>query len=876
MQYLGEIVPWRKLKSPKDLHSASRTSAALSILMPESEQGEHDICSTKLSTSTSKLGDHLSVMLYLISNNLIPQNKNRPFEMYRNDKMILQVLKDTGWNDLKHLKILLSTREPTAESIAEKSFAAALRRRNFEVVEHMLRSGMNSDVLIEDHLQSSMGSFLTPLQYVSSYCEDAHLMNLLISYGADVNFSVNSNGQTALFYAIQRKNETAIRLLLSRSVTVTQECVEGAGYVTPGHFNDFSLIEGMIDIYLGQDKARGRDETGVLYPAVIHNNIQIVKRFIASGAKLNGLVKTMRGPAASKTTLLGIAVEAGVLDMVRLLIRVSTAPDSLATPSTYIPPLTLAAMNGFYDIAEILLNSGADIQTAGHGERTLLEYAALANEYALCQLLIKYGARVDREFCDIQKSRSALMIAVQENETDIVELLISSKARLNDSFDLDPGTLLGAAIEVGNGIIIKKLVDAGAISVGFRMKRLGNLQTALFLQNAGLLQGLLKSSGVQFLTEAILAQENELTWFLLQNNADKGSDKRVYCVQPPLSAAAHIRDFRLAQTLIERGAKVKDDVIAEAIEYEPEILPALLIGFRGSAPTAISAAILNTSMVALQLLREANVDLRGVPRTTQREWMKRGIYGFIYSSPASVLEVATLAADDLMFKYILEWAFSEKTSWSAQSIARSLTQALVQEKHHNVLELMRLVTDVDYDISNGRLPFTDTIYTWSPLQAAVRSQQVWLVRDLLVSKRADVNYLGGGKLRRTPLQHAVELGNMEIFNLLLDHGADVNAPAAFDGGATALQIAAIRGYIGIARRLLDLGADVNQDPALENGRTALMGAAEYGRIDMLQMLLDEGALVVGEDYEDWYFKAVELADNHGHHAAARLLKSFKE
>lgn len=82
-------------------------------------------------------------------------------------------------------------------------------------------------------------------------------------------------------------------------------------------------------------------------------------------------------------------------------------------------------------------------------------------------------------------------------------------------------------------------------------------------------------------------------------------------------------------------------------------------------------------------------------------------------------------------------------------------------------------------------------------------------------KRADVNYLGDGELRRTPLQHAVELGNMEIFNLLLEHGADVNAPAADDGGVTALQIAAIQGYIGIARRLLDLGADVNQEPHLK-------------------------------------------------------------
>lgn len=115
---------------------------------------------------------------------------------------------------------------------------------------------------------------------------------------------------------------------------------------------------------------------------------------------------------------------------------------------------------------------------------------------------------------------------------------------------------------------------------------------------------------------------------------------------------------------------------------------------------------------------------------------------------------------------------------------------------------------------------------------------------------------------------------MELIKILLQHGARVDGPPARDGGATALQIAALQGYIGIARRLIDLGADVNEAPARFNGLTALQRAAEHGRIDMLQMLLDEGALVVG-DGEQQYKWAVELAEQNGHEAAARLLRSFR-
>ncbi|GFN17604.1 hypothetical protein AtubIFM55763_002418 [Aspergillus tubingensis] len=136
--------------------------------------------------------------------------------------------------------------------------------------------------------------------------------------------------------------------------------------------------------------------------------------------------------------------------------------------------------------------------------------------------------------------------------------------------------------------------------------------------------------------------------------------------------------------------------------------------------------------------------------------------------------------------------------------------------------------------------------------------------------------LGKCEGRRTALQHAVNNGNMDLINFLLDHGANVNSAPSENGGATALQIAAIQGYLGIARKLIDLDADVNAAPAQSNGRTALEGAAEHGRIDMLRLLLDEGASLVGNDGERQYRRAVELAEKNGHMAAAKLLKSFKD
>ncbi|KAI2848805.1 hypothetical protein CBS63078_3844 [Aspergillus niger] len=165
-------------------------------------------------------------------------------------------------------------------------------------------------------------------------------------------------------------------------------------------------------------------------------------------------------------------------------------------------------------------------------------------------------------------------------------------------------------------------------------------------------------------------------------------------------------------------------------------------------------------------------------------------------------------------------------------------------------------------------------YGFDERSAAVKNQLVSIVQWLVKSPQTNIDYLGNGAGRRTALQHAVNNGNMDLINFLLDHGADVNSASSEDGGATALQIAAIQGYLGIARKLLDLDADVNAAPARRNGRTALEGAAEHGRIDMLRLFFDEGASLVGNDGERQYRRAVELAEKNGHIAAARLLKSF--
>lgn len=135
----------------------------------------------------------------------------------------------------------------------------------------------------------------------------------------------------------------------------------------------------------------------------------------------------------------------------------------------------------------------------------------------------------------------------------------------------------------------------------------------------------------------------------------------------------------------------------------------------------------------------------------------------------------------------------------------------------------------------------------------------------------------------TALQHAVNNGDGDLVQLLVDHGAFVNARAASFSGATALQLAAARGDNGILRYLIHKSASINPPKACLGSRTAPEGAAEHGRIDTVSLLLSEDCRITGAyrhqitgAYRHQYIRAVAFAQKEGHDAVARLLQDVGE
>lgn len=232
----------------------------------------------------------------------------------------------------------------------------------------------------------------------------------------------------------------------------------------------------------------------------------------------------------------------------------------------------------------------------------------------------------------------------------------------------------------------------------------------------------------------------------------------------------------------------------------------------------------------------------------------------------------TVSIEDGTFRFDLVKSGDYRIEAFAPGFRKSIMNVSVTGQNETVADI-RLNVALNVSVAGGGF----AVEYGSELNRAVADQDIERVKEL-ISKGENVNGKDSNYDGITPLFLAVEQGNLEIAQTLLNYGAKVNArdkskqtpmmmldddaapelvEALIGAGATVnvkdnegdtpLILAARSVKADVLKALIDSGAEVNA--ANNGGKTALMSAVESGDIEKVRLLILAGAEVNARDKE---------------------------
>jgi ankyrin repeat protein/tetratricopeptide (TPR) repeat protein len=170
------------------------------------------------------------------------------------------------------------------------------------------------------------------------------------------------------------------------------------------------------------------------------------------------LVDSFCGTSDSGQTPLHMAANRGSVKDIKQLLNAEVDPN--ARDPWGRTPLHMAAAAGHADAAKLLIEHGADVEVRTSENYSPLVYAALNDHVGVIEELIASGAEVDGHISEFAKT--ALFGAVQQGNTDAVNVLIRHGANVNHKSDGFPNTALHMAAIRGRVDPAKILLANGA------------------------------------------------------------------------------------------------------------------------------------------------------------------------------------------------------------------------------------------------------------------------------------------------------------------------------------------------------------------------------------------------------------------------------
>ncbi|KAH6876319.1 ankyrin repeat-containing domain protein [Thelonectria olida] len=816
----------------------------LTRMLPESFEQENllraQAITSQLDDASISITSMMEFLLYFAANNLSINHDHR-----RMDNAILHITEC-----FLRMKVPLGqlsfSKEPTAQALAGRIFAAAIRRERIDLLKKLSNSGfdigfwtrqqipLRPDFELRLYSETGLQVLVTsalPI-HVALFFSNVELSQFLLKHGADINNVTNVNNESTLSsmqavasWTFDRgrghKMEIVKFVLQHPEMSITEKQILDAfgtwdeGGVIDIHQAAALLLDHLRTINGPQEL---KFPTWVLMYAIRYSHQHWIDAIIPNWsptAQSGEPYQPLKRHLAHSTPLLE-AVYRGDRKICEMLLDAGTGQDLKLLLS--LPALHVAASRGHVPILELLLARGAQIN---HCSATHSRYYSIG----------------PRNFLKIEKN--ALSCAIRNYQDQAVKFLLQRQAgcdgdHLIDAFDCDDGNLK----------IINRLVEFGVHLPNRTGGGESTLAWAIRTHNNSAIQFILDTDSPRYDPEALL-RAVDLGSDGPDNDDSEPEIDKTYLITLLLSQREQHTNEQEGNS---ESAFLESVALAVAVSLGDEALTSCLMahGFCFSSDLCHLSED-HFSSPDLYLFDE---EVKSLSFANHQDFIMEG---------CSLHGVAILSRRVDMFDLL-----TECQHWPSKAdlfCAIRVGDALAFQK---IIEFPHVISE--------------TREQWPSYLPLVIEQGMEAVADFFLGEGIDVNAISAPlyefPFQKTALQAATTRGDLARMRSLIHLGSNVNAPAWTWKGATALQYAVMHGLIGAVKLLVDEGADCDAPAAAIGGRTALEAAGEHGRIDIIQYLLAVPTSTIGSAQHQ-YLRAVKRAEGEGHFAAAQLLRNHR-
>ena len=228
----------------------------------------------------------------------------------------------------------------------------------------------------------------------------------------------NLSQMTKLQFAIQERNLEKVKFLVKSGADVNERNISN---LAPIHCavlkGDLKILMALVEN--GADcEAKVLNGYTVLHLAVFNNDLEIVKYLTSTGANIYSIDNDGMNP-------LQHAFHSNLIDVLEVMIKQANQD----TKDGYI---LYAVETNQINIVEILLKSGANVDTKKPKKNTSLLHIAVENNQAeMVKLLLENRADLEAKDHDSEYGDTPLVLAIDSMNYEITEILLEAGANVN-------------------------------------------------------------------------------------------------------------------------------------------------------------------------------------------------------------------------------------------------------------------------------------------------------------------------------------------------------------------------------------------------------------------------------------------------------------